>query len=408
MRSFCKVFILSFLVLTLLIGTTHARPEDWLSAKEILTTGTSPYQSFFLDGDVYRYAKCDLSDIRIIDKNGEFVPYYIKKGYLEEEQSEINYNSHLTDSFRKNNDTFQDFEMIPLQNDIDIIGDTLLFTLSTKDFLKQVDIYGSYDGLQWQFMITDTLYRAGGNTKQSILLPGPQKYRYYRIKLKDNVEGIVVENLILSHTQREIRNEGYRQTTRLPQTVENIDKKTIITFNNTSHIKIISVDFEIEDNHQRTYQLFTESGQITFGELYRLQFQDKDIINTTINLSQPVTDTTFSVHINNRDDKPLQIKDVAVNYLIDKVVFRDVGASPYTLYFHNPEAVKPSYEIEQFRNLIENEDQGIASLGKLTHFRQEEEKEPPRFDYLFNIVIGMVSIFLVLLLARQLKYKQQE
>ncbi|MDW7650551.1 MAG: hypothetical protein SCK29_10440 [Bacillota bacterium] len=104
-------------------------------------------------------------------------------------------------------------------------------------------------------------------------------------------------------------------------------------------------------------------------------------MNTTIVLPRPVTDENFSIHINNRDDRPLQIGDVTVHYLVDKIVFDDIGTSPYTLYFQNPEAEKPHYEIAQFAHLIENERQDTARLGIVTRYGGEEVKSLPAWTF---------------------------
>jgi hypothetical protein len=268
------------LLIILPFTVVSAVPLGWQAGREILTDAQHPYYTFYLTANVYRHAKSDLSDLRIVDRYNDFIPYFLQSA-------------------------------------------------STR-------------------------------------------------------------------------------TIRLQKVVDHKENNTNITLTNIDRLKISSIKLTIPENHQRHYRILEDGRQITSGELTKLQLQDTNINRTTIQLPRPTNAAIIVIQIDNRDDRPLTIEDVRVDYKLDKVVFENTDSGPYTLYYGNPQAPKPSYDIERFRNHIENEPQDIVTLGKQVLFPAPDEEDPPRLDLLFNIVIVIVSLFLVLLLGRQLSHKKHQ
>lgn len=54
--------------------------NQWWYSKPVELQGNGKYHTLFLDEDVYRGAKEDLGDLRVIDDKGLFVPFYIDSG----------------------------------------------------------------------------------------------------------------------------------------------------------------------------------------------------------------------------------------------------------------------------------------------------------------------------------------
>lgn len=80
-----KLLIVLIAVQLLLLAGGGALAEteltQWKYWKNVDITGDGQYKAVFLDEEVYRYASSDLSDIRIVDGNGNFSPYYLVRGY---------------------------------------------------------------------------------------------------------------------------------------------------------------------------------------------------------------------------------------------------------------------------------------------------------------------------------------
>jgi len=144
------------------------------------------------------------------------------------------------------------------------------------------------------------------------------------------------------------------------------------------------------------------------GEIYNLQLENVKVSGTKIDLiSNPISSPTITVKIDNRDDRPLVIKAVTIEYYIDKLVFPDVGNTPYQLYFGNEKAAKPKYEIELQKAYIDKEQQDSCGLGA-SEVKGNEALAPSSINmkYVFNGIIALVSILLIGLLIVRLDVKK--
>jgi hypothetical protein len=268
---------LLYLLLVLLpLVALAAAPAGWQAAREIASYGHHEYKEFFLDDSVYRHAKEDLSDLRIVDKNGEGIPYLIQG--------------------------------------------------------------------------------------------------------------------------------GYHETKSMPQVVKHAEGLTSITLDNSDRLQVLAIKLEIIENHQRRYRLIAEGKQITSGEIVKLKMQDTDIDRTAINFPGYISSATITIEIDNRDDRPLTIEEIRVDYQVHRLVFPVSGEPPYVLYYGNPKAEKPSYDIERFRNHIEKEPKDTVRLGRFLQMPPEPDPpaKPLHLGVLFNITIIGVSLFLIILVSRHL------
>ena len=146
----------------------------------------------------------------------------------------------------------------------------------------------------------------------------------------------------------------------------------------------------------------SQTNQVQYGEIYNRLFEGVAVAERGITLKTPLWAETVIVKINNRDDRPLTIKDIQVEYSVDKLVFPDLGDKPYTLYWGNFKAEKPSYELELQRSYIEKEPQDICSLqGKQSN--QQPSGILMKSDYVFNLTIVAVSLLLVVILVQKLR-----
>jgi hypothetical protein len=167
----------------------------------------------------------------------------------------------------------------------------------------------------------------------------------------------------------------------------------------------------VGDNFQRNYSVYGESLNGTLfksGELYNLQLENIKVSDTKIDFgSNPISAPIIIVKIDNRDDRPLAIKSISIEYYIDKLIFPDIGNVPYQLYFGNNKATKPKYEIELQKAYIEKEQQDNSGLGAI----QAKNREVPassamNMKYVFNGIIVAVSILLVGLLITRMNDKK--
>jgi hypothetical protein len=418
LRKSFKVLILLTLLLGNGMGYAAAEEEekksDFTYYKEIEVLGQQQYKSFFLDEEVYEHTLSNLADLRILDEQQSTVPYYIQSGYQDRNESVVVYQSSRVFTAKEDNDTTVDFKVSPIQENVDIQGNVLSFSVPAKDFLKHVEVYGGFDGNEWQYIKKDYMYKADHLTKSTINLDRVYKYTHYRIVILDNAENIVIEDLKLIYNSIDTEWIRYQRTTELEYTIEMEDKYSLIELTNPQHLRIKEITLDTNENFQRTYTVYDEEERQVradgLNEIYNLDFTDIKISNRSISfVERPLSSGIVTIKINNQDNPPLDIKGIKVEYYIDKIVFEDNGSASYKLYYGQSQAQKPQYEIERFKNHIEKEDQEEATLGENIAIQTEksiEEKEPLiELKHVFNIIIVLISIFLIIFLIKRLNKK---
>ncbi|MGF7047847.1 hypothetical protein J2T13_002353 [Paenibacillus sp. DS2015] len=418
------VLLASFICLFTGVNATAIAAEDdsqqgWRFSKPLIVQEeSSRYQAFYIDEQTYAGASRDLSDLRIVNAKGQYVPFYIDSGYGESVEQGVTYSSTLVNTAKKNMNTAFDYRVDPIQDDVDIQGNILLIELPEEAFLKHVDVYGSYDGDDWTYMGQEDLYRTDSLQKATIDLETEYKFSYYRLNVLDNVENLSFPKLELIHKTRDVRWNEYNKSAKPKFEIKQDAKLTQLIVHNENRLKINKAQLQVEGNFKRSYQVHDENGNRvrTDGEdeLYRLDFNDAQISNTTITGMVPIRAPYFTITINNYDDAPLEIKDVTIEYAIDKVVFENQGDQPYQLLYGKDNVDQPQYDIVNFKVHIEQEDVPMATLGaEVISSETGTPSNLPTTWWLqpkvwFNGVIVLVSVLLVIYLIQKLKSSKNE
>ncbi|WP_458414867.1 DUF3999 family protein [Schinkia sp. CFF1] len=395
-------------------ATTQNSWKDWSLYNPIQLEGSSSYKAVYMTEEVYEHTLPNLADLRIIDNEGTAIPYYIQNGQTDSENNRIVHDSILISKMQKNNDSLFDYKINPIRESQDIIGNKLVFSLPDQNFLKHLVIYGSFDGNHWEQVGRDYIFRTDRLQKNEVPLEQEYKYSYYRIEIVDNAEKISLSKLELIYSETSSEWQDYQKSTRLSYEIKNEDKETIIQLENPQQLKIKEISLEVSGNFQRSYLLFgSEQRKIEMEgiqELYNLSFQDIQISNTSISLAQyPISDKQITIRIANRDNPPLDIQDVNVVYNIDKIVFENNGKAPYRLYYGNPQAQLPQYDLKQFQGYIEKEKQDILNLDSAVPLNEDTAKtnhlKGLNLKVIFNVIVVAISILLAIFLLRKLNNK---
>ncbi|PRX28290.1 uncharacterized protein DUF3999 [Orenia metallireducens] len=412
------ITILSLLLFSL--GVFADDIDEWGYQKRIDFKAKSEYISVFLDEDVYRYGQQDLADIRVINGRGEFIPYYISNGNLVIKQAtQLEYDSRrILDFVDDKSNYIQDFKITSPANNQDIIANKISFEISDDYFLKKIKIYGSYDNKEWEFIKEDNIYRTKDSQKLKISLVQNYKFNYYRVLMLKDIEKTEIDQLQALYDNRMIKARSYQRSKSADYQIIQQDRKTIIEINNDDSLKIEQLRVSSKDNFRRSYRVFYknrdeadfQSG--SHAKIYQLLFDDFKIKENTIGLkssnSNYLNSEVIKIEIYDGDNKPIKIDDIELNYTIDKVVFKTNKGQAYYLCFGNPKARRPIYDIEEFRKYIENKEQEEGKLLALEVKKQEsrvKEKEEINLEMILNIVVTLVSLLLIFLLLKRLRFK---
>ncbi|MFC3747385.1 DUF3999 family protein [Paenibacillus sp. GCM10012306] len=387
---------------------------QWRFAKAIEPGDGAIYQKLYLDEEVYKHANSSLSDLRIEDNQGQFVPFYRESREAEWKEQSNSYKTDLTLKFNKNLETTFDYRVIPNEENRDIQGSRLEFDLPGEAFLKHVQIYGGYDGNTWEPLAKGDLYRVGEFAQNGIDLGSAYKFTHYRLVVPNNAEKLEFGQMKLIHKTAMVTVQDFIRQRDPVYEMKQEGSKTQLVIRNDDRLQVSMVRLEATGNFTRTYVLRDDSerelGVVGSSKLYRLDFKDSRIAGTDIILQEPTTAPYFAVVIENRDDAPISLQGVHLEYLVDKLVFPAEGEGPFRLVYGNIGALAPQYDIVSFKSHIEGEKIGTARLGPENALPEVSTVSSTGLRWLtgatgFNTVIIIVSLLLIILLVRKLNRK---
>ncbi|MFZ5969903.1 MAG: DUF3999 family protein [Bacillota bacterium] len=416
MKKRLSVFLILFFVLSTSSTVFSDDPiEGWKYYKDIQGKQDDPYKAFFLDEDIYRNANDNLSDIRLVNEKNEFVPYFLSSNYLHTKNDmDIEFHGNKLNTYRKNNDTYTDFEILSSAENEDVFGSKLVLSPDEKEFLKAVKVYGSYDNQLWDFLKDDQIYQVNDLKKTEIHLDTIHKYKYYRFQLIDNVEGISLQDLKLVYNEKEITYQQYKKTRAIKDyAVENTDNKTTILIENADHLKISGIQLLANtDIYNRTCQIYySEKDQKDFtyllsDRIYKIHLKNyqaqKNEISIYDGIGYFLRLDTIKIVIENQDDKPLDISEIQIDYYVDKVVYKKDESPSYKVYYGNSKAQKPSYDIEDYKQYIEGEQQELCTLSAEVKLQTAASNPDKPFNYklLLNSIVALISVSLIFIIFK--------
>ena len=378
--------------------------SEWSHFALLEIQGSNKYKAVFLTDEVYAQALPDLSDLRLVDNANKKVPYYIQTGNISLEQKATWIATRPVLSFRKDEDSYFDYA-VAIQPGIDPTANRVVFgSLPGRNFVRQIEVYGSYDNVKWQYVNNGQIYRVDGRVQNELLLGGVRRFSYYRVRVLDNSGDLSPGEMKLVYAENRADWTRYERSFVPEYEVKNGQRETIITVKNPNKLHIKRVVFDLEGNFQRNYSIYADVKAVSFlqaGEIYNLQFAGVNIANKGVAFKKQLSAEAFVIKINDRDDRPLQIKEIRVEYFVAKLVFQDLGDGPYRLYFGNAKTEKPVYELAMQRIFIERETQDNCNIQSGQVNNKPATLWPKIQDnYLVNGAIGAVSLVLIFILIR--------
>ncbi len=391
-------------------GTTAESGWQW--QREIKTDEASRFNRFEISPEIYAKSQLSLGDLRIVDSQGKAVPY------IHDAQREITthngetYPFTLDRTFRKNNDTSFDFAGLALSGRDLTVNRLTAEPGYTGDFFKYLELYGSYDGTQWEWIGNDSFYRVAGTMDDGIVLDTPQKYAFYRITLLDNSEGITLTSLtgaMITTSEKLSKRKIIFDASQFSRT-ENQDT-TEIRLKGFRNLPVRTLSIDAEGLFQRPSQVFSgdaDATGIVFGSgyLYQSTLKGTEPLKNSLPVDIASPYATLKLLIENGDNPPLKIQSIILEYAADTLIFEPVPGKTYHLQYGNPAAAKPQYDLEQFKNEIAQQGMGTAALLTETPLKDPEKAVPASFvsqKTIFSTIIFTVAILMAWLAIRGIK-----
>ena len=369
---------------------------------DIKIEGENPYKSLRLTPQIYNFAHGRLIDFLIKDSNGETVPYFINSSLQKVNTGRETYLLIPVDSYIKDDNFYFDYKLAE-ERSSDTVATSMEFLTGNTGFAKPVDVMGSHDGINWDFVQSDTLFAVEGKSKLSVTFNRPQKYTHYRLRLANNLERIFFRTVNLVYSI-EISEETWFIESLVPAfTVESENRKTKIIVEGLKNLRLCDLVIDTDSMFIRNV---SAPGRIR-KELYNLSINGAVYRDTTLPLGRHIsTDDTYTVTIDNGDDRPVSVKGVTVRYYADDLVFEGAAGETYTLEFGDVSVkAAPVYDIGRYRNEILKGPIDRLSPGPIRYTFTDAATEGKIIinKIVFNIVVMLVALMLGILIVIRLK-----
>jgi len=374
-------------------------PADYSAT--IVISGEHRYKALRLSPPIYNAANSNLSDLRIVDSRGEYTPYFIHNNVKETSAESETYELMLINSYVKDENFYFDYKLAR-ESESDTIATSIKFTTYSSNFAKTVDVYGSYDNRNWQFIQSDKLYAIDDAVKLSIDFEQAQKYTHYRLRLANNLEQITFISASLDYSVQTAAQYYFIESLSPSFSVEEEDKTTRITIYGLQNLHLYDIAIHTDSMFKR---IVSTSGGVS-KELYNLTLNDMTLASLNLPLAGRQTlGDSYTLTIANGDDKPINISGITARYYADELVFEALAGETYRLEFGaSAEKTTPEYDISRYMNEILKGDLDQVGIGEIVYTVKAEPLPQRDYKPIFNIVVIVIALILGTVILLKLKH----
>lgn len=385
-------------------------PSEWRSVRSIESPGAAAGEGdlvrFVLDEEALASSRADLSDLRILDRGGEEVPYVVhaRRGGVREEvlQPRI-----------VNRGQVEGGERAELLFESRTSRNRLRIETTGDDFRRRVLVEASDDGREWTEIVETWITRIPasasfrGTTFDEIVMPDNDQPRLrvtvFPMPEEDRFELVTVRAWERVETEPEtaplrVASSGAVHDPNTRTTAIEVDL-------GYRHARPLAVELEFEDRaFRRSYRAFvrndrtivsrqgrTETGvaiereveapwqPVAEGAFYRVPSdRGGDGAGFTRIDLQGRPARYLKIVLDDRDNPPLRLAGVRARGLVHRVIFPFRPGGSYLLYYGNENAASPSYDLPALLPDLETITPVTVGLGPETaNPLRAGEPEPP-------------------------------
>jgi uncharacterized protein DUF3999 len=350
-----------------------------------------------LDAQVQNAARRDFADLRVVSDDGAEVACVVRLDAGSEQVTPLTpavYNREFVPG--KSSSLVLDFGGRAMKN-------SLRISTPGKNFRREVQVEASEDGKQWrvireQAFLFQAEAGAGGRpfSKDEVDLPvGDQRYlRVWVLNQGSDPRRVEIESISAAMIQRspptlepvEISVLSTREDPQSKSTELILDtgargrvlELLHFSFNDANFQRAVNVegrdaeveevDLPLEDGGARRVRREIPWQWIASGTLRRVSAGEVTESGEAIKMGRAGF-RFLRIKIYNGDDPPLKLREVQGEAVVRSLLFPAVSGRHYRLYYGNPRAKQPKYDLAQLLPRLEQVRVSAASLGA-------EEKNP--------------------------------
>lgn len=411
-----KLFII-FVVIFLFSATSCLANFDiskWKYYKDISSTGGN-LSRVTLDDEVFSNATRDLFDVRIVDRENREVPFKFVSGKESFKSDRVPVkminNSYISG---ENSQVILD-----LGTSGSLVNNLTVNTVS-ENFQRNVKVYGSNDMTAWNTLkddgyIYDFTDKKANFKSQNTQIKFPDSaYHYIKIEIVDDSGNPVRINSVETSDTTEEDVRGYERHPQFKSN-ERVDKKIteIIADLRVNGIPTNKISIESKNvNFNRAILVYSSNDENAnnwdyLGQGYVFRYNTPKFVGENMAVSFPETNKRFiKLEVINKDDAPLSISDVVIFSIFREIIFQANTSENYRLFYGNPKADYPQYDLEKYFQYLEPDkavEAKITSQKDNPSYVPEKAPLTERIPYLLSGILTITSLFLIFLVFKFLK-----
>ena len=347
-------------------------------------------------------AKCnrDLSDIRIVDENGKFIPYIIKT-----EQPVFNKEDFIEFPIVSNKKIKDSISEIIVEKKSPGVVSSLLLLVKNAEAIRMATLSGSNNGKDW-YIIKENIMLEQENSDitdehiQRLSFPLSQ-YTFFKINIHDR--HLLPLNILKAGISVSKINQGKYLNVPSPALSEKDSGRhsyITIQFNDAYSVNKLQINTKSPALYKRHFQLNIDTGGFkSFITNGILEPGNNAVILNDCKASR------LLLNVNNEDDEPLSISSVNAFQLQLYIVAQFKQGSSYYIECGDKNALSPQYDLRYFEDSIAITSHEEITAGMLQAIPAAAINSTAKgiSGIWIWIAIGIVLILLLLLSMKLIK-----
>lgn len=380
--------------LSLLNFSLNTYSQKFRHSANLGTVSATGYHAIPITSELSAYLRADLADIRMVDANGQQVPYFIYKPIEEKKDSFEHIDLEIVSEYNNNFNTILIFENAS-QREISSMN----LNMSRSSTMRFAALSKGRDTSNWT-QISDSLLLLDPDDPDEMFNSfevsfSPASERYLRLVVYNENQQPVNINTAYTFAEVEGSSVGYQPNPdpKISQSDSAGYTLLVIENNNDYHVHRLKLNISSPSFYKRRAKLYRIDRQF-----FNVFNQNPPYYEFLINSNSrneypvPVLETgRFFIVIQNDDEPTLQFSSVSTQQEIRYIVASLENEQEYFLEFDDSTATAPSYNLDQFKDVDRNK------LIALDH--GEIEKATTSFAQFFQNNGGWIWPLIILIIA---------
>ena len=293
----------------------------------------------------------------------------------------------------------------------------------SKNFQRDVIVEGSSDRATWAVLedegrIFDFTIESRGFTERITRVTYPTStVRFLRVRIIDDQDEPLEVTGALTFFLEELRPQETELLATILNREDDSDAQSTTLYLDVSNSGLPSTRLSMtipQDNFYRRVDIAGSDDQLQWTPIQQAvavyAFNTPQFEGENLSISLPeVTFRYYRLTVFNEDDAPIQITEVRFGGHVRRIIFAASLGHSYDLFYGNPQARTPSYDLEKVFPYLITEGLPTAQLGAQAVnplFAIPSEPLTERLPWLLPSVVALVSLMIGLFLAnlmRQIK-----